>query len=138
MSNFGNELGMNTESTSEYNELLNLKLAAELTKNTDSIIGALVDDENTLLYEMMDATRNAGFGIFLEDASHIEKDTLAAHILDTQNKQIGELRLSVMEEDSNTRTIFNVEKETFGKLTELILDPLVCKANVESKLKHAI
>ncbi len=138
MSNLGNEFGINTESTPEYNELLNQQLASELTKNTGSILGVLAEDENALLYEMMDATRNDGLGIFLEDIDPVQKDTLAAHILDSKNKQLGDLRLSIMEEGAKKRTLFDVEAGTFSKLQELVLDPQVCKANVESKLRNAL
>ena len=138
MSDFGNELGINTESTPEYDQLFNQQLSSELTKNTDSILGALAEDENTLLYEMMDATRNAGLGIFLEDIDNTQKDTLDAHILEAENKQIGDLRLTGMQEDAEKRTVFDVESGTFAQLKNLVLDRQVCEANVESKLKHAI
>jgi transcriptional antiterminator len=138
MSNLGKELGIDTESSQEYNQLLNQQLALELTKNTNPIIGVLAEDENTLLYEMMDTTRNNGFGIFLEDIDDIQKDTLATHILDSKNNQVCDFRLSILEEGAEKRTLFDVEAKTFAKLKELTLDPQVCKANIESKLRNAI
>lgn len=138
MSNLGQKFEIRTENTDEYGELFNQHLAAELTKNTNAILGALVEDENTILYEMMNATKNCGLGIFLEDIDDIQKDALMAHILDPQNKRLSNMLLTITDEEAEKRSLFSVERDTFMELKSLALDPQACVTNVQSSFKHII
>lgn len=120
---------MKTEESEDFNRLLNMKLAAELTKFHGPIFAAIMDDPNEDLKRTLKKGLKIDQGISLE--SHDPEKLLRANVLDKENDRAFFI-------DMTTEDVEGLEKitqKTYDTLSEYIQDPILVMQNVKEDLQ---
>lgn len=120
---------MRTEEPKDFNTLLNIKLAAELTKYHGPIFAAIMEDPNEDLKQTLKEEIHGDQRISLE--SNDSEKLLRANILDNENKRIFFIDMTTKEEEG----IEKITQATYDTLSEYVQDPILVMQNVKDELK---
>jgi len=121
---------MHTDQTKEFNQLLNIKVATELTKFHAPILATIMQDSNEDLKETLKEEIQPGQGISLEgdDAQKL----LRANILDRENRRIFFVDMSPNDEEG----LEKIAQQTYDSLHEYVQDPILVMQNVKEDLQQ--
>lgn len=121
---------MHTDQTKEFNQLLNIKVATELTKFHAPILATIMQDSNEDLKETLKEEIQLGQGISLEgdDAQKL----LRANILDRENRRIFFVDMSPNDEEG----LEKIAQQTYDSLHEYVQDPILVMQNVKEDLQQ--
>ena len=114
-----------TEESEEFNQLLNMKLASELTKYHSAIFAAIMEDPNEDLKETFKEELKENQGIFLE-ANDSEK-LLRANVLDRENKRIFFIDMTT----ENEEDLEKITQQTYDTLSKYVQDPILVMQNIK-------
>lgn len=120
---------MNTPESEEFKQLLNMKVATELTKYHSAIFATIMEDPNEDLKEIFKEELKENQGICLED-NNSEK-LLRANVLDKENKRIFFIDMSTRDEEG----LEKITQETYDALSEYVQDPILVMQNVKEALQ---
>lgn len=121
---------MNTPNTEQFNQLLNMRLASELTRYHSAILATIMEDPNEALKETIKEELNAtDRGIFLEQNE--SKNLLRANILDKENNRTFFVDMTTVDDEIAQK----ITPETYEALAEYVQDPLLVMDNVKENLK---
>jgi len=121
---------MNTPDTEEFNQLLNIRLAAELTRYHSAILATIMEDPNEALKETIKEELNTtDRGIFLEQDE--SKKLLRANILDKENNRTFFVDMTPIDDKKSEQ----ITQQTYEALSEYVQDPILIMENVKENLQ---
>lgn len=120
---------VNTTESAEFNQLLNMRVASELTKFHSPIFAAIMEDPNEDLKEIFKEELKESQGIFVE-ANDSER-LLRANVLDTQNNRIFFVDMTTEDEEGSEK----ITQQTYDTLSEYVQDPILVMQNVKETLQ---
>jgi len=121
---------MQTDQTEEFKQLLNIKVATELTKFHAPILAIIMQDPNKNLDEIFKEVIQPDQGISLE--SDDAKKLLRANILDRENRRIFFVDMSPNDEEG----LEKITQQTYDSLYEYVQDPILVMQNVKEDLQQ--
>ena len=120
---------INTPESEEFKQLLNMRLAAELTKYHAPIFAAIMEDPNEDLKETFKEELREDQRIFLE--GNDPERLLRAKVLDKENKRIFFIDMSTEDEEG----LEKITQKTYDTLSEYVQDPILVMQNVKETLQ---
>jgi len=134
---FRDKAGIDTEATSEYTQLFDTHLATERGQFTDQIISVLSEDKNQAPYKVLSYVKEQGFLICLAEDSALP-DNIRVDFINNTNAPEGNILLAKVENSEDIARHFKIEEKTYSTLQNFKVDLAIAKANVSTKLSHAI
>ena len=120
---------VNTQESAEFKQLLNIKLAAELTKFHEPILTTIMEDPNEEMKETIQEELHVDERITLE--SNASGEMIRANILTKDNQRTFYLDLTTKDDPG----LEQITKETYDKLIEYVQDPILVMQNVKETLQ---
>lgn len=123
---------METNKTPEFQKLLILKLASELTKYHDPIRASIMDDSNEYLKEILRTELDSQDNQLTLEGDDSEK-LLRLDVLDKDCNRKFYIDLSPNEIDG----LEKIDNETYDTLLEYVQDPVLVMQNVSDELEKS-
>ena len=120
---------VNTPESAEFKQLLNMKLAAELTKFHEPILTTIMEDPNEEMKETIQEELHVDERIALE--SNASGEMIRANILTKDNQRTFYLDLTTKDDPG----LEQITKGTYDKLIEYVQDPILVMQNVKETLQ---
>ncbi len=122
---------VSTTESAEFKQLLNMRLASELTKYHSAIFAAIMEDPNEDLKEIVKEELKTDQGIFLEGRD--SEKLLRANVLDKENQRI--FFVDITTED--VEGFEKITQQTYNILSEYVQDPILVMQNVKEDLQDS-
>jgi hypothetical protein len=134
MRNLREVADIGTERTQDYKDLLNKRLAVELTKNGQKGMNILADEENPVPFEELNTLlKNPDLGVHFE--ADEDRKIIRANVLNSQNERLEYLFMTT---NQDSLFINIISQKTYEDLCEIAIDPLDTLVEVQGQLEKAI
>jgi len=121
---------MQTSESEEFNQLLNIKIATELTKFHAPILTTIMQDPNEDLKDTFREEIQPDHRLSLEGDE--ARKFLRVNVLDRENKRIFFVDMSPNDEEG----LEKITQETYDSLSEYVQDPILVMENEKEKLQN--